>query len=187
MKLVTAILALALTAFGFVMPAQASTESNCAFLLVPVSTTADGTLATPTLIGCYSTYAAALSAGSDGAIQLSSSTTPSSLTDTSLAAATSLSASSNVLIGTEWNLGGYGGSSNSYFATATCSSTQSWSLSYVGDTWNDAFQSGKGFGGCNTNKKFADSNFGGDVATCTPNCTDYGLLDNRVSSLKWKP
>lgn len=188
MKLLTGILAVALTAFGFVLPAQASTGSNCAYLLVPVSTTADGTLATPTLIGCYSTYAAALSAGSGGAIELPSSTTPASLTDTTLTSATtSLSPSSDVLIGTEWNQSGYGGASSSYFATSTCSSTQSWSLGYVGDALNDTFQSGKGFGGCDTNKKFRDSDFGGADVVCTPNCTDYGSLDNAVSSLKWRP
>ncbi|MEA2522047.1 MAG: hypothetical protein QOI81_1693 [Actinomycetota bacterium] len=195
MKVRIGMFAVALTVFGVVSPApasaassQATTGSNCVYLLVPVTTTADGTLATPSLIGCYSTYAAALSAGSDGAIQLPTSITPATLTDKLLLQATvSLSPTADVLIGTEWNLNTFGGDSNSYMASSTCSNTQSWSTAYVGDAVNDTYQSGKGFGGCDTNKKFEDANFGGSNIVCTPNCADYGSLRNEVSSLKWKP
>jgi hypothetical protein len=48
-------------------------------------------------------------------------------------------------------------------------------------------QFGEGFGGSDTNKKFENTNFGGSVLTCTPNCTNYGTLSNQVSSLRWKP
>jgi hypothetical protein len=195
MKLRIGIFATALTVFGVISPAPASagsspatSGSNCVYLLVPVTTTNDGTLATPSLIGCYSTYAAALSAGSDGSIQLPASITPATLTNKLLVQATvSVSPTADVLIGTEWNLNTYGGDSTSYMATSTCSNSQSWSTSYVGDAVNDTFQSGKGFGGCDTNKKFEDANFGGGSLACTPNCPDYGTLKNEVSSLKWKP
>ena len=60
-------------------------------------------------------------------------------------------------------------------------------MSYVGNFWNDDFESGRGFGGCDTNKKFKAANFGGDVLTCTPDCLSYGVLRNEVSSLRWKP
>ena len=52
---------------------------------------------------------------------------------------------------------------------------------------DNEFIPGKGFGGCDTNKKFENTNFGGSVLTCTPNCTNYGTLSNQVSSLRWKP
>jgi hypothetical protein len=81
----------------------------------------------------------------------------------------------------------FGGQSQDYFAPSTCSATNIWEVNYVGDTWNDRFSSGKGFGGCNHNKKFAAADFGGDVLTCTPNCNDYGSLSNQVSSLRWRP
>jgi hypothetical protein len=194
MKVRIGIFAVALTAFGVVSPAQASagssqgtSGSNCAYLLVPVTTTADGTLASPSLIGCYSSYAAALSAGSGGSIQLSASITPANITDQLLAQATLSLSGSDVLIGTEWNQTNFNNGSTSYFGTATCSNSQAWSLSYVGDAHNDIYESGKGFGGCDTNKKFQDADFGGATVVCTPNCSDYGTLDNEVSSLKWKP
>jgi hypothetical protein len=91
-----------------------------------------------------------------------------------------------VLIGTEYSETQYDGTSKSYFAAVTCSATVTWEVSYVGDTWNDRFESGKGFGGCNHNRKFAASQFGGASVLCTPNCTSYGSLNNLVSSLRWR-
>jgi hypothetical protein len=165
-------------------PASASVGNNCAFFLQPLSQDADGTtLATPVLIGCYPTHAEALAAGSDGGIDVSASVTLRELT----AAAAQVSGSGAVLIGTEWGGSNFSGASNDYFATSTCSATDSWEVGYVGDTWNDRFNSGKGFGGCDTNKKFEGSNFNGTVVVCTPNCSDYGASDNHISSLKWKP
>jgi hypothetical protein len=91
-----------------------------------------------------------------------------------------------VLIGTEFNGSSYAGSSNDYFAPDTCQGNI-YEVAYVGDAWNDKFQSGKGFGGCDHNKKFVGSNFSGASLTCTPNCTSYGSLSNEVSSLRWRP
>ncbi|MEO8292870.1 MAG: hypothetical protein ABI635_06990 [Actinomycetota bacterium] len=164
-----------------------SAGRHCAYRLDPVSYDA----ATRTvsaelvLIGCYDTFAESLAAGSGGAIQVSRSTSPALLTDAMVSDAT-LASGADTLIGTEWASVGYSGSSNSYWAPDSCAGTV-YSVAYVGDAWNDDFESGKGFGGCDTNKKFQHSNFGGAVLTCTPNCSDYGSLRNLVSSLKWRP
>jgi hypothetical protein len=56
----------------------------------------------------------------------------------------------------------------------------------MGATWNDRYESGKGFSSCDHNKKFEHADYGGAVLTCTPNCSTYGVLRNEVSSLKWK-
>jgi hypothetical protein len=140
-------------------PALGLQQDNCAFRLVPTGAIdADGARrAQPVLLGCFATIAEALTADP----------------------------LASVLIGTEYDGTGYTGASNSYFAAVTCSATVSWAVSYVGDTWNDRFASGKGFGGCDHNKKYFDANFGGTVLTCTPNCSNYGSLVNEVSSLKW--
>jgi hypothetical protein len=170
-----------------VVPATAA-SSNCAVLLVPGSVDPSGTiLATEVDLGCYPTYAEALAAGSSGAIDVPALTTPASLTDAVLAADTIATAAADVLIGTEFTGIGYGGSSKSYFASATCSTGVVWGVADVGASWDNQFSSGKGFGGCDTNKKFENTNFGGSVLTCTPNCTNYGTLSNQVSSLRWKP
>ncbi len=161
--------------------AAAEGGDDCAYELQPISQEGDRVLAEPVLIGCFVTYAEALAAGSDGAISVSSDTTPLSLSE----AAVSAAASSTVLIGTEWDDTVYVGSSKSYYASATCSASLTWEVDYVTDTWNDRFASGKGFGGCDRNRKFQHSQFGGSSVLCTPNCATYGTLNNQVSSLRW--
>jgi hypothetical protein len=90
------------------------------------------------------------------------------------------------LIWTEYDGSGFAGSSNSYFSASTCTSGTTWQVANVGAAWNDRFQSGKGFGGCDTNRKFQHENFGGTVRTWTPKCTVYGTLSNEVTSLRWR-
>ncbi|MEX2440391.1 MAG: hypothetical protein WD739_11035 [Actinomycetota bacterium] len=90
----------------------------------------------------------------------------------------------SVHVGTEWNQIQYGGDSKSYFFNRNCNDTPI--EVNVGAQWNDRFESGKGFGTCNANKKFRHDNQQGDVELCTPNCWTYGSLNNDVSSLRWK-
>ena len=74
------------------IPASAA-SSNCAVLLVPSSIEASGAiLAKEVDLGCYPTYAEALSVGSSGAIDVPDGTTGASLTDAVLAANTIVSA-----------------------------------------------------------------------------------------------
>lgn len=169
---------------GVLSPARAEEAQHCVARLVPLEPVAGSTLAELEPIGCFDSYDLALEAGSGAAIDVSTDTTPQSL---SVETAAALSTSSSVLIGTEYNGFLFLGDSQSYFAPSTCSSGVTWSVDNVGPEWNDRFQSGKGFGGCDTNKKFQHENFGGNVKTCTPNCSDYGALANQVTSLRWRP
>lgn len=180
-------LLLSFTIAGGPVAQATSAGSNCAYELDPISYDAATHTVTAdlVLIGCYDTFAEALAAGSGGAIQVSSSTTPAQLTD-AMVTDSAPTAGNDTLIGTEWTSTGFSGSSASYYAPDSCAGTV-YAVAYVGDTWNDDFESGKGFGGCDANKKFQHSNFGGTVLTCTPNCSDYGALRNEVSSLKWRP
>jgi hypothetical protein len=169
-------------------PAQARAARHCAFWLKPVGP-ANAARAVPTTtvkIGCYGTLAGAIEAGSGGATIVSVSTTTAQLTDRMLRDATDPNATDSVMIGTEWDSIGFGVGSHSYFAASTCSAFVSWEVSYVGDEFNDQFSSGKGFGGCDANRKFTASNFGGASKLCTPNCANYGPgVSNEVSSLRW--
>jgi hypothetical protein len=162
-------------------------ERHCAAFLVPTGAGSEpGAVATTEVdLGCYPTYAEAVAAGTSGGIVLPPDAAPATLTQSALDEG-SPDVIDTVMIGTEYTATGYGGTSKSYFASETCSATVTWEVSYVTDAWNDDFESGKGFGGCDHNKKFHDSNFGGTSLTCTPNCTDYGTLANEVSSLRWK-
>jgi hypothetical protein len=167
-------------------PASAGVGSHCAYRLDPIERTSNGVVrARLVQVGCFATFAEALLFGSGGTIHLPSGTTPASLTERQLNSQSTVGRAS-VLIGTEYNGTGFGGTSNDYFASSTCTASTTWEVANVTATWNDLFESGKGFGGCDTNKKFRDTGFGGTVATCTPNCSDYGALDNQVSSLRWR-
>jgi hypothetical protein len=179
----------ALLLLGFT-PASAGARSaggrHCAYLLEPVARPKPHVVSARLVkVGCYGSLSESIQAGTGGAVRLPARTSASDLTE-ELIAASSVSRIGNVVIGTEWNGDNFSGSSKDFMAPDTCAGT-TYEVAYVGDTWNDKFESGKGFGGCDTNRKFVHSDFGGDVLTCTPNCGDYGALRNEVSSLKWKP
>jgi hypothetical protein len=167
--------------------ARPAAGRHCVFRLVPESRPKPHLiLASLQRVGCFVTLSAAIEAGSGGTIRLARSTQPVDLTDTMISETTVARVGDDTLIGTEWNTTAFGGVSNSYMAPDSCAGT-TYAVAYVGDAWNDRFESGKGFGGCDTNRKFVHADFLGDVLTCTPNCGDYGSLRNEVSSLKWKP
>jgi len=138
-------------------------------------------------MGCFDSFAEALFVGSGGAVRVSAGTTPADLTQRQLSASTTVIPYANVMIGTEFGGSAYTAESKNYFAPTACAGGDIWAVNYVGDAWNDAFQSGKGFGGCDHNRKFGAADYAGASIVCTPNCTDYGILDMRVSSLRWKP
>lgn len=163
-------------------PAAGEAAQHCVARLEPVEVHGTTIEAELVELGCYATYAEALEVGTGGAVTVGAGETPSSLSDADLDAS---SVSGEVVIGTEWVETGYANSSKSYTASATCSANLSWAVDSVGSTWNDQFESGKGFGGCDRNRKFQHADFGGASVLCTPNCNTYGSLNNQVSSLRW--
>jgi hypothetical protein len=166
------------------VPAQGRTGRHCAYRLVTIARHGSVNVTRPDLIGCYTTFSDAVAAGTNGGVRLAQDMTPSGLRNADLRVGTS---ASEVVIGLEYPQMSFGGVSTIYSAAATCSANNIIETNYVGDALNDRFSSGKGFGGCDHNKKFQNADFGGDVLTCTPNCTNYGTLSNQVSSLRWRP
>lgn len=164
-------------------PASAERGGHCVFRLEPVERV--GTILTATLrpLGCFPTLEEALEVGLEGAIDIPGTVTPQNVTESMVATE---AGPTSVVLGTEYDLNSYTGSSNSYTAPSTCTASTTWQVANVGVTWNDRFQSGKGFGGCDTNRKFQHENFGGNVKVCTPNCGDYGILANQVTALRWR-
>jgi hypothetical protein len=188
MLLATAMVMVAALEAATPVEAMAEDLDNCVVKLVPVSEDpAPGPIdAIMVDLGCYATYAEAVEVGTGGGTSLPASTTPAAATQRLIERESDVDVGS-VMIGTEYTETLFEGRSKSYFASESCSSGVIWEVSYVTDAWNDDFESGKGFGGCDTNKKFKASNFGGEVLTCTPNCSNYGTLKNEVSSLRWRP
>jgi hypothetical protein len=169
---------------GFAHPAQTDVAGHCVYRLVPIERVGIVVSAEPELVGCFATYELALEGGLGPAVDAEAGVAPESLTDEALS--TFGASALSVVIGTEWDGNSFTGASNSYTAPTTCSSSTTWQVANVGATWNDRFQSGKGFGGCDTNRKFQHENFGGTVRVCTPNCAEYGALSNQVTSLRWR-
>ncbi len=185
-----ALIAGLLTLGGMVtVPAQAGGARHCVVRLQPLAARgARGVIRAKAVdMGCYASFAEAVKIGSGGSVNLSAGATPASLTQRQLNAATSVVPNANVMIGSEYDIQTYLGDSKNYFAPTACAGDDIWEVSYVGDAWNDMFESGKGFGGCDHNRKFGAADFAGTSIVCTPNCTDYGVLNNKVSSLRWKP
>lgn len=183
-------IAAALVIGGLVaIPAQAQGGRHCVARLQPVAPKDRHGVIRAKLVdmGCFSTFAEALRVGSGGAIRVAADTTPAALTQHQLDVSTTVVPNASVMIGTEYDGQDYTADSKSYFAATACAGTDVWETNYVGDAWNDMFQSGKGFGGCDHNRKFGAADFLGSSILCTPNCADYGALDNKVSSLRWKP
>jgi hypothetical protein len=170
-------------------PAQARVGHHCVVRLQPIAPKAhNGVIKTKQVdLGCFASFAEAIRVGSGGAILLSADATPAGLTQAELSAATTVVPNTSVLIGTEYTGLGYTADSRNYWAPTACAGDDIWETNYVGDAWNDMFRSGKGFGGCDHNRKFGAADFAGTSIVCTPNCGDYGVLDMKVSSLRWKP
>jgi hypothetical protein len=168
-------------------PASAAVGRHCAYRLIPIGAARGGVIsARLDLVGCFATFSEALRAGSSGGIHVSADTSPASLTERQLRSQSTATGRGSVLIGTEYDLTLYAGGSSNYFAATTCTGSTTWQVPSIAAPWNDRFESGKGFGGCDTNKKFRNPNFGGTVVTCTPNCSNYGALNSQVSSLRWR-
>jgi hypothetical protein len=167
-------------------PAEAGTkdeERHCVAFLVPIASKTDDGVISAALEegGCFPTFEAALEAGTGGPVDLPEGTSPAELTQSVLDASVT---AASVLIGTEYESTGFAGISHNYFASSGCAST-TWQVSNVGAALNDRFESGKGFGTCDHNRKFEHADFGGAVVLCTPNCSTYGSLRNEVTSLRW--
>ena len=184
---VTVLLSLAMPIAEAQEAGTAEKGQHCVSRLVPRGPTRHGVLRTRArLLGCYSSFAEALRVGSGGAITIPEWISPATLTDRILEASTSGHPRGGALVGTEYTGSNFGGISQNYLGSSTCQGEIIEATNLQGAD-NDAYESGKGFGGCDHNKKFAGPWLGGDVITCTPNCSDYGPLANDVSSLRWRP
>jgi hypothetical protein len=165
--------------------AASDQAQHCVVHLVPTAPKTDDGVISASLEeeGCYATLEAALEVGTDGEVDLPDGTEPGDLTQALIDV--SITLDTEVLLGTEYDGTSFDGGSNSYFAPSGCANT-TWQVANVGSTWNDRFESGRGFGTCDHNRKFEHQDFGGSVVLCTPNCGTYGGLRDEVTSLRWK-
>ncbi|MEX0754060.1 MAG: hypothetical protein WD206_05095 [Actinomycetota bacterium] len=137
-------------------------------------------------LGCFDTLTQAVSVGTNGAVAPVSGHIVKrvSFREAMRQLMTEEDPEKTFLIGIEWTLVNHDGGSRSYYFDRACNSNPI--EVNIGATWNDKFESGKGFSGCGNNRKFEHVNQQGDVKICSPNCSSYHALNNNVSSLRWK-
>lgn len=186
-----------------VIPAQAEDDapdpyaSHCVTEAHPLGTPSG----TPVHEECFKSFAEAIYAATGGTLQVSSDFQPGELTQEMLDDA----AAKNEAVGMAseeqevvaqvisieyWNrdFNANLNHSSTYTGGSTgCSGGHNWQLGYVGNFNNDKYSSARNFGGCDIVRHFEHQNFNGARKDCSP-CAYIGdAMNNRTSSLKWKP
>lgn len=135
---------------------------------------------------CFATFAESFRHLTRGRVTVPADLRPEQVTQAMVDAAPA----SVVVLSTDWNGsnysgGGLGFSSVNWEASSSCTASQAWALTYIGDYYNDKIGSSKTYGGCHKGHHYEHGGYGGAVLTCTPNCSSMGVMDNQTSSLKW--
>jgi hypothetical protein len=165
----------------------AGVAGHCVGRLVPVAPRdSSGVIkARAETIGCYTTFAGAMRVATRGALRLPANFKASNLTQAMLDKVQGDAPDTTYVLSNEYDGSSYTGTTWTWTASGQCTSTTSWTLSYVGSSENDKYNSSKAFSGCNTENHYWNSQFGPPIYPCTPNCSDMGSMDNQTSSLKW--
>ena len=137
---------------------------------------------------CYSTYSASIAAATSGRLQVPSDFAPSALTQELLDANTPLGVLTTWVIGQDWENADRGGSVRTY--TVSTSNTpctgRTWDIDQLDLGWDTIISSGEGFSGCDRFEHWEDPNQQGAVRTCATYCATMGVLNDQVSSLRWR-
>lgn len=139
---------------------------------------------------CFTTFAAAISAATDGELRLSPNVKPAQVSQTMLGAINpSLTGSS--IIGIDYVDINYGGGSLTWQVSNNvgCSTGLTYSSNVTG-AWNNVISSSKGFTGCDINPHYdlasPNQNSGAKIF-CTPDCATMGAMNDATSYEEWRP
>ena len=102
---------------------------------------------------------------------------------------TTLVAATTTIVGIDYSGSLYAGTTLNWTTTNSqgCTGGASYGSPGMPSGWNDVVSSAKGYQGCNNNPHWESTNYGGASITCMPNCSTMGAIDNKTSSVKWKP
>lgn len=135
-----------------------------------------------TEIGCFETFADAVSAATGGEVQLPAAASPESVSEGEA------STEAVRLIGIDYDGRFYSGASYSWFAGNAfgCLGGRSYVATYLGRAFDNRLTSTRGFGFCGRNDSFTGYARNGFFVRCFPNCTFIGsFLNNTTSSKRW--
>lgn len=176
-----ALLALAAVPAASAAPRSAGQGNHCTYRLEHIS--ADSSEARIVAKTCFSSFADSFRYATRGQVTVPDSLTPDQVSQSMVPNALD----SVVVLGTDWDRANYSslGASINWEAPTSCTTSQSWTVSYVGNTWNDRIGSAKSYGGCHKFHHWEHGSYGGAVQICQPNCSTFGVMDNQTSSLSW--
>jgi hypothetical protein len=135
-------------------------------------------------LGCYTTFAEAISAATRGEVQLDPRITPETITEADLRA------TYRTAIGIDFDLSYYGGASQTW---STTTPVGCFGLPFGGryqanmPSWfNNRLSSTRAFVGCRLNYSFTGYNQTGYWKPCYPDCPYIGnFMNNTTSSKRW--
>jgi hypothetical protein len=167
------------TAAGAATPgASASTTGpNCEAQAPLAGSTA------PIQVACYPTFAGAISAATNGRVNLIDATTSRRVTPAEMSAGLRTGPNINYVLSIDYSSTGFGGSTLTWTQTSPCGAYQAANMP---SGWNDAVESVAAYSGCATTM-FWNSNFGNPTYPIGVDGTssNLGVFNNNTSSQKW--
>jgi hypothetical protein len=136
---------------------------------------------------CFRSYAEGVTYATGGRLRLAANASPKQLTEAQLNAATGSS-----LIGRDYEDPNYDcnifGPCLDWWVDNDfgCTGGRNYVATSMPSGWNDQVSSTKAFTGCSRNQNFENTNYGGALLTCLPNCATMGVMNDATSSKQWR-
>ncbi len=159
------------------VPEVAVNKGHCAAQIDPVKEGEKSSAVKE--IGCYATFAEAIAAGTDGAVNLPESVTPETITEADVGLA------ARRLIGIDYDQKFFTGASMSWFANDGCFDRRAFRANMPA-FFNNRLTSTRAFSGCRRNDSFSGLFQTGFFVRSFPNRAYIGdRLNNQTSSKRW--
>jgi hypothetical protein len=171
-------------AAGGPLPAE-DTGEVCAVGVHPVESAAAQSGAEPLaepVVDCFPTFAEAVFFATDGEL---SAVSPAELEE---AVESESVAMASVVLGYEYKGSSFSGGSIVLYGTSGsgCGSGSTYGFSSMPTGWNNVVSSAKVFASC-WSTHYDYTGYSGDRRTCTGSCSSLGTMDNRTSSILFRP
>jgi hypothetical protein len=137
------------------------------------------------VIDCFATFGEAIGFITGGEVAADS---PAELDRLAATGGPDLVAAASVILGYEYKNTGYsGGALVLYGASGSgCGSSTTYGFSSMPSGWNNVISSARSFAGC-WSTHYDLTNYGGTRRTCQGACSTLGTMNNRTSSIVFRP
>jgi hypothetical protein len=137
------------------------------------------------VIDCFPTFAAAMEFVTGGALVAE---TPAQLDRLAAESPDAMATASWIVLGYEYKSTGYSGGSLVLYGTSGsgCGSSTTYGFPTMPSGWNNVISSARAFNGC-WSTHYDGTSYSGTRRTCTPSCSTLGTMNNRTSSIVFRP